>query len=80
MLLLACLQLGMRVPLEFEKSNENKTRTHSLSSSSSKQHISLMWIQFVDDIVKVVCVVERERGMYAVWGFSGKTKLKHTSL
>lgn len=65
-LLLACLQLGMRVPLEFEKSNENKTRTHSLSSSSSSTHsilISLMWIQFVDDIVKVVCVSLSERGM-----------------
>lgn len=56
MLLLACLQLGMRVPLEFEKSNENKTGTHSLS-------ISLMWIQFVDDIVKVVCVLWSERGV-----------------
>lgn len=78
-LLLACLQLGMRVPLEFvEKSNENKRRA-ALSHILICLSLSLSFVDSicVDDIVKVVyeCKREGERNYVVVCScFSGKTR------
>lgn len=78
-LLLACLQLGMRVPLEFvEKSNENKRRAALSHICDLCLSLSYLWIQFVWMTLWRWClsVSETQRGNDVVVCscFSGKTR------
>lgn len=80
-LLLACLQLGMRVPLEFvEKSNENKRRA-ALSHILICLSLSLLWIQFVWMTLWRWCtsVSERERGIMLLFVVVSQEKLDKRS-
>lgn len=77
----SCLFTVRNAGASWIRKEQRKQNAHSLSQQQQQQHTQHFDISYVDSICGWhceggVCLSEREGN--AAWGFSGKTRLKHT--